>query len=301
MPRRVAVVDIGSNTLKFSITEVGASGDERVIDAHADTVRLGAGVAITGALEPDRVERALVALRHYELVARAYAVEACIGVATAALRTATNGNDLLDQIRRTTGWSVRVISGEEEARLAFVGLASSLPTDQDSLLVDIGGGSTELIHVTSGAVSASESLNIGSGSLADRCFRSDPPGTAAVAEAVRDATGILAGSTVLPQVTLPDVVFSGGNGQFLEAFAAWTEVSIPFAPDQFREVLSRLAEIDSTRLAAFLNIAPERARMLPAGAAIAMAVIERAAPGAIRAAPSGIRGGLVADWMTAHP
>lgn len=301
MPRRLAVVDMGSNTLKFSITEIGASGEEWIIHAHAETVRLGAGVAITGALEPDRMERALTVLRDYEAIARSFAVEACIGVATAALRTASNGHDLLDRIHRTTGWSVRVISGDEEARLAFVGLASSLPDGQDSLLVDIGGGSTELIHVSNGVVSASESLGIGSGSLADHCFRRDPPGLTAVGEAVSHATDTLGGSTVLPQVTLPAVVFSGGNGQFLKAFAEWTDVAIPFEPDRFREVLSTLADFDSAHLAGYLSIALERARLLPAGAAIAMAIIDGARPQAIQAAPSGIRGGLVADWMSAHP
>lgn len=301
MSRRLAIVDMGSNTLKFSITEIGASGEERVIHTYAETVRLGAGVAFSGTLDPARVERALLALRDYEAVARSYAVEACIGVATAALRMASNGDDLLDRIRRTTSWDVRVITGDEEARLAFVGLASSLPDGQDSVLVDIGGGSTELIHVSSGVVSASESLDIGSGSLADRCFQSDPPGPAAVSRAVGDAAGILARSTVLPEVSSSAVVFSGGNGQFLKAFAEWTDIAIPFVPDRFCDLLSTLADIDSTRLAGYLDIAPERARMLPAGAAVAMAVIDRASPTAIRAAPSGIRGGLIADWIAAHP
>ncbi|MEJ7902203.1 MAG: hypothetical protein WKF63_10170 [Thermomicrobiales bacterium] len=301
MPRRLAVVDMGSNTLKFSVTEVEDSGAERILHSHAETVRLGAVVAITGALEPNRIERALLALRHYEIVARSYAVEACIGVATAALRTATNGDDLLEEIHRTTGWSVRVISGDEEARLAFVGLASSLPDEQDSLLVDIGGGSTELIHVSGGAVSASESLDMGSGSLADRCFQSDPPGVTAVSDALVHAGDALTGSTVLPQVTSPVLVFSGGNGQFLKAFAEWTDIAIPFEPGRFRELLSTMADVHSTRLAGYLNIVPERARMLPAGGAIAMAVINRTSPRSIQAAPSGIRGGLVANWLAAQP
>lgn len=301
MPRRLAVVDIGSNTLKFSITEVQDSRQDHVLHAHAETVRLGAGVAIRGMIDPARSERALDALRHYELIAKSFGVEACIGVATAALRMAANGDDLLDQIHRKTGWSIRVITGEEEARLAFRGLADLLPAHQGSLLVDIGGGSTELISVANRTLVASESLRIGSGTLADRCFASDPPGLPVVREAVDAAAETLLGSLVLPAVTSPAIVLSGGNGQFLKAFAGWSEVNVPFVPDRFRDVLASLAAFESVRVAAYLDIVPERARMLPAGAAIAMAVIESARPGSIDAAPSGIRGGLVAEWIAAHP
>ncbi len=224
-----------------------------------------------------------------------------IGVATAALRMASNDDDLLDRIHRTTGWDISVITGADEARLAFKGLAGSLPLGKDSLLVDIGGGSTELMSVVNRTLVASESLEIGSGTLADRCFEHDPPGLAAILEAISDAGEALLLSSVLPISNAAAVLFSGGNGQFLKAFANWSVVDIPFTPQRFRDVLSSLAALDSVPLASYLEIAPERARMLPAGAAIAMAVIDRAQPESIGAVPSGIRGGLVADWIATHP
>ncbi len=301
MPRRLAVVDMGSNTLKFSVTELADAGDELVIHAHAETVRLGAGVAQTGRIEPERMARALTALRDYERVASALGAEAFIGVATAALRMASNGDDLLDQIHNTTSWIVRVISGADEATLAFAGLVSSLPPDQESLLVDIGGGSTELISVSNRKLNASESVQLGSGTLADRCFTADPPGLEAVLQAVVSARTVLVDSAVLPIVTAPALVLSGGNGQFLESLSHWEAVDVTFSPAGFPELLPTLAALDSMLVATWLGIAPERARMLPAGAAIAMAVIDLARPQTIAAAPSGIRGGLVAEWIATHP
>ncbi len=301
MPRRVAVVDMGSNTLKFSVTDVDALGVEQVLHAHAETVRLGAGVAATGSIEADRVERALMALRHYELIAKSYGVEACIGVATAALRMASNGDDLLDKIHRTTGWNVSVITGEEEARLAFEGIARSLPRDKVSMVVDIGGGSTEILRVSDRLLVASESLAIGSGTLADRCFHHDPPGMGAILEAARQAGETLEESSIVDRIEAPALVLSGGNGQFLEAVANWQVVDIPFTTERFRDLVESLADIDSLQLAGYLGIVPERARMLPAGAAIAMAIVDRAHPASIAAAPSGIRGGLVAHWFATHP
>lgn len=301
MPRRIAVVDMGSNTLKFSITEVDDAGGERVIHAHAETVRLGAGVAVSGSIDPERFDRALAALRDYEAIARSFDVDACVGVATAALRMARNGADLLDRIGGTTGWTVHVVSGQEEAQLAFEGLVRSLPEQGNSLLVDIGGGSTELIQVADRKLIASESIDVGSGTLADRCFTSDPPGLPAVHDALRVAKEELSGSTVMPNAEAARVVLSGGNGQFLKSFAEWPAIAIPFTPDRFHDVLPAIASRASHDLARYLDIAQERARMLPAGAAIAMAVIERTRPVKIEAAPSGIRGGLVARWIASHP
>jgi len=292
---------MGSNTLKFSVTEVTDSGVQTVIHAHAETVRLGAGVAARGSIEPQRMERALAALRDYETVAKALGVEACIGVATAALRMARNGDDLLGEIARTTGWNVRVITGADEARLAFAGIVPLLPPEDDSLLLDVGGGSTEAIHATGHAMSTWESIEIGSGTLADRYFSADPPGMVAVRSAVGRAHESLTASTVLPTVSHPVLVLSGGNGQFLEAFAAWPEVDIPFTPGRFGDLIEALADTPARLLAGYLGIVQERARMLPAGAAIAMAVIERARPTGVRAVPSGIRGGLVAGWIAANP
>lgn len=301
MPRRLAVVDMGSNTLKFSVTQRDENGSERILHSHAETVRLGAGVATTGRIDEHRIERAMLALRHYELIAMSFGVEACIGVATAALRMARNGDDLLEQIHRTTSWKVSVITGAEEARLAFQGIVGELPPNATVLLVDIGGGSTELMHVARRELVASESLDLGSGTLADRCFDKDPPGRAALANAVRDADAVLTGSLVVQGVSRPEIVLSGGNGQFLKSFASWAEIDIPFTPQHVPDLLAAIAGIPASRLADYLAIVPERARMLPAGAAIAAAVIDRANPASIQAAPSGIRGGLVTDWIAQHP
>jgi exopolyphosphatase/guanosine-5'-triphosphate,3'-diphosphate pyrophosphatase len=300
VPARLAVVDIGSNTMKFSITDVDDAERQTVIYADAETVRLGAGVATTGLIEAGRIARAMEALRSWESVARNLRADVLIGVATAALRQARNGSDLLDAIERTTGWNVRVITGTEEARLAFAGLASALPDVGTAVLVDIGGGSTELIGVRDRIMTASESIPIGSGTLADETFRADPPGALAVRLALDRANAALAGSAVLPQMAHPLVVFSGGNGQFLRAFCERTEISIPFRAKEFHRVLDAIAGVESAVLAGYLGIAQERARMLPAGAALAMAVIAGVAPTSIAAMPSGIRGGVVSDWIAAR-
>jgi exopolyphosphatase/guanosine-5'-triphosphate,3'-diphosphate pyrophosphatase len=296
MTRRVATVDMGTNTLKFSVTEVNADGSQEIVDAHAETVRLGYGIGETGQIDPQRASMALAALASYEQRAAALGALDFIGVATAALRIASNGESLLEQISQQTRWKVHVISGDEEARLTFEGLRSDLPARGTVLLIDIGGGSTEAILIQDREKVAEESNHIGSGVLADAVFTASPPGEAQVHLAVDRARAILAESQVIGPVPDGFVVLSGGNGQFLKALSEWEEIAIPFTPDAFEELMNRVAGLDPETMASYLGIVVERARMIPAGAAIARAVLELASPMGIGALPSGIRGGLVSEW-----
>jgi exopolyphosphatase/guanosine-5'-triphosphate,3'-diphosphate pyrophosphatase len=297
MAHRIAIVDMGTNSLKFSVTEVDSTGAETIINARADTIRLGAGIETTGVIDPVRAQRAIDALVSYEQVAKSLGAEALIGVATAAFRMANNRFDLLGRIARTTDWKVSVISGAEEARLTFLGLAGSAPVHGTALIVDVGGGSTEVIQVLNRTLIDSESIPIGSGILSDREFTVDPPGMAAVTTAERYATSVIANSKLIGSVDRPALLLSGGNGQFLSQLAAWDEIDIPFTPSDFPRLLQEIASIRSEKTATFLNIPAERSRMLPAGGAIASAVIQLARPTTLQAVPSGIRGGLVAEWI----
>lgn len=300
MSIRVAVVDIGTNTLKFSVTEVH-DGSELIVDAHADTVRLGAGIQKSGAIDPDRIDRAMASLKSYERVASGIGADVFIGVATAALRMANNGAELLDRIALETAWDVRAITGAGEAALAFNGLVGLLPAHGVVLLADIGGGSTELISVRDRSLLVSESIEIGSGTLADRCFSQDPPGRDAVQLAVELAATTLKASRAIGCSAGSALYLSGGNGQFLSEIAAWDEVAIPFEPSRFDDLVVFIAGMESVTVAQFLGIAEERARMLPAGAAIAKAIVDILNPISIDVVPSGIRGGVLAEWLATHP
>ena len=296
---RIAVVDIGSNTLKYSVTEIEATGAEHVVAAMAETIRLGAGVARTGQIEPRRIQLALDALRRFEDHARSLGAEAMRGVATAALRMASNSSDLLDRIAGETSWRVRVISGDEEARLTYEGLRGELPTSGQCVIADIGGASTELIRVEDGEPAAAHSIGIGSGTLADRCFSTDPPGPDAVLMAAEVALETLQGVEVLAPAPGAPLFLSGGNGMFLSGVSMWDQVRLPFVPEFLHLLVARLAELPAKDVAGYLHIAEERARMLPAGGAIALALVRIVGPASLHAVPSGIRGGLVREWIDA--
>src|SRR6187455_2123760 len=127
---KIAVIDIGTNSVHMVIAEVRPDFTYKILDRFKDMARLG-----NGAFETQRLSE--------EAIARGLSV---IAVATSAVREAKNGGDFIDLVREQTGLRVRVISGEEEARLIFLGIKNSVPmTEQPALAVDVGGGSVEVI------------------------------------------------------------------------------------------------------------------------------------------------------------
>src|SRR5688500_2555064 len=146
----VAAFDIGSNTIKMTVARPGAEGGLDEFAWNAETVRLGAGLEASGRLADDRIEAALDALGRFAAEARAHGAGRLIAVATEATRVADNGAAFLDRVRRETGIEVRTITGDEEARLTFLGLAVTLDVDGQTVVADIGGGSTEIIAARDG-------------------------------------------------------------------------------------------------------------------------------------------------------
>lgn len=297
---RIAVADIGSNTLKLSVTEVDQSGAQVVVDTLAETVRLGRGLADHGTIAADRIDAAVSVLTGYELRARRVGATAFIGVATAAVRMASNGEEFLTRVRAETSWKIEVISGDEEARLTFLGLQAELPREGQVLLADIGGASTELIRIADGSVQSSISIPIGSGTLADQIFTTDPPGREEVVRARETADGIIGVHASEEPVSGLRLFLSGGNGTFLSQVAVWDRVRIPFVVPFAPMLFERLADIPAIDVARHIGIAEERAKVLPAGGAIAWAIIDLFQPATMDPIQSGIRGGVVATWFEAN-
>jgi exopolyphosphatase/guanosine-5'-triphosphate,3'-diphosphate pyrophosphatase len=295
MATRIALVDMGTNTLKYSVADVQDDGSFREIDVHADTVRLGAGLVASGRIDPERAERAVTSLRAYQARAELLGASIFLGVATAALRRATNGQDVLTAVAERTRWQVKVISGDLEARLTWSGLRHLFPDTASSCWLTW----RRVVRSAGHPRCPGGCLGIerhGSGVLADQVFSHYPPGEE-VDVAVEQARSLLTKSPVLAQVNEPGLVLSGGNGTFLHALSQWAETKEPFTPDGLRKLMHRIAEQEPAAIAKHLGIAPERAQMIPAGAAIAVAIADIVGPTSLWAVPSGVRAGMVHEWL----
>jgi exopolyphosphatase / guanosine-5'-triphosphate,3'-diphosphate pyrophosphatase len=172
----VAALDCGTNSTRLLVVD----DDGRPLDRRMRITRLGQGVDATGELRPEAVERTLAALREYREAMDALGVTAGRLAATSAARDASNGAAFLAAAEATTGVTAELLSGEEEGRLAFSGATDDLVGPLDGLVVvDIGGGSTELVTTVDGAVRA-HSMQVGCVRVTERALVGDPPSRASL-------------------------------------------------------------------------------------------------------------------------
>jgi len=172
--RTLAGIDIGTNTFRLLIAEVNGDSlnelrSERII------TRLGESVSVTGRLKEVAVERGLNALKEFRNIIANYKVEAVTAVATSAFRVARNSSDFVKRAKGETGIDIKIISEEEEGWKTFLGMKMGVEVPDTSLMVDIGGGSTEFILSKNGKASFIRSINLGVVYLADMYMKHDPP------------------------------------------------------------------------------------------------------------------------------
>jgi len=171
---RIAAIDVGSNSLHMLIAEVEGDGRFAVLDRAKVTVRLGRGKMKR--LPASAMEASLAALSTFKTLAERQGVTRFSAVATAAVREARNGGEFIQRIHDAAGLRVKVIPGREEARLIHLGVAHALDLrGEPTLIVDVGGGSVELILVEHGRPVILESLKLGVARLAHAYLQSDPP------------------------------------------------------------------------------------------------------------------------------
>ena len=184
---RVAAIDCGTNSIRLLVADVDAAGNLTELDRRMEVVRLGQGVDRTGELAPEALERTLAATRGYAAVIEAEGVQKVRFVATSATRDARNRDDFFDGVRAALGVEVEVISGDEEAQLSFRGATGAVAESHAGpfLVVDLGGGSTELVLGTA-SVDASVSMDVGSVRMTERHLHSDPPSAAEIEAARAD-------------------------------------------------------------------------------------------------------------------
>lgn len=157
-----AAIDIGSNAMRLAIGSFDKKGCLTIHATRRAPVRLGSEVFRSGRLSPKTLEAGVAAFLDFESLLRLHNVSCCRAVATSALRDAENAQLLIDRIRRATGITIEVITGDEEARLIYGAVSHLVPLSTGtSLLLDIGGGSVELTLIHRGALIFSDSVNLG--------------------------------------------------------------------------------------------------------------------------------------------
>ncbi|WP_431956793.1 exopolyphosphatase [Nocardia lijiangensis] len=282
MSDRVAAIDCGTNSIRLLVADVLADG--RLADVHREMriVRLGQGVDATGSLAPEAIERTRVALAEYTGLMRDAGVSRVRMVATSATRDASNREDFFAMARAELGTVVpgaeaEVITGDEEARLSFTGAIGELSSAAGPfVVVDLGGGSTELVYGDSDGVHAAFSADIGCVRITERCLPGDPPTPEQVTAAREFATERLAEAFAkVPVENAHTWVGVAGTMTTLAAVA----LDLPeydsdrvhltaLTLDQVRQVCDRLIGMNHEERAALGPMHPGRVDVIGGGAVI---------------------------------
>ena len=275
MTRRLAALDIGSNSTRLLVADEDAGRLEEV-ERLLTITRLGHGVDASGRLADDAMDRVASCVGRYAERAAELGSETPLAVATSAVRDASNGREFLARLEREHGVRTRLLTGEDEARLTLRGVASGRSLDRPVVVCDIGGGSTELIAGSSEEVRFAVSLDMGCVRLSERHLHDDPPSDEQVRAVRADV------SRLLPDdVPAGDLVGVAGTITTLATIDLGLEDEVPELVDghvlnrrTVEAELERLAGLPLDRRREVRGLMPERAPTIVAGAAILAQLME---------------------------
>ena len=295
---RLAAIDIGSNTVRMLVADVDGN---RISDVEraVDVVGLGRGVDASGALAEESMEVALTALTRYGGRIDEAAPSRIRIVATSAARDASNSSRLMGRIEAAVGVSPDVISGQEEAGLAFAGAVWGAGSTGRHLVIDPGGGSTEFVSGL-GRPESAVSVDIGSVRLTDRLLPARPP-TAMELDEARLEVREMFGGIPIPE---PPVSIIGVAGTFTSLAAMNLGLSrydrdmihrTTLTLDGLEGLVMMLAEMTEEETAAIPSLDPMRAPVILAGAVVASEAVRRIGSETVTVSETGMLEGILLD------
>ena len=272
---RVAVVDIGSNSTRLLIADVDPpTGAVRELLRRSQVTRLGHGVDAAGSLSEEAIDRVLSTLSGYRAQIDSYACEANLAVLTSAVRDASNGTSFAARVREDFGLDARVLSGSQEAQLTFLGAMSarSAPAGP-TVVIDIGGGSTEFIVGVGRTAGFHVSLPVGVVRMSERHIHSDPPDPDELQRLALDARAIILDG--LPSEERAPVTRGIAVAGTATSAAAIDLELDPYDPARVHGyqltlatvelLLARIAEMTEARRRSVVGLDPDRAPTIVAG------------------------------------
>jgi exopolyphosphatase/guanosine-5'-triphosphate,3'-diphosphate pyrophosphatase len=300
-PERYAVIDAGTNSIKFHIGERDREGHWRTVVDRAELTRLGEGLAQQGVIIDAALERTAAAIEGMVDEAKRHGVRAIEAVGTAGLRIASNGNEVVEAIQARTGVQIEVISGEEESRLAYLAAKSGLGLKTGSLVVfDTGGGSSQFTFGHDASVDERFSVDVGAVRYTERYKLDGAVSPDALHEAM---AAIAADLSRIEGRRVPDqLVAMGGVVTNMTAvkhqLAAYDPAVVQGAVLDRAEIdrqidLYRSLDADARR--AITGLQPKRAEVILAGACIVRTVMEKLGKQSFTVSDRGLRHGVLAE------
>ncbi len=267
------MIDVGTNSTRLLVADV-AEGRVSPLDRRSTVTRLGRGVDLSGLLASEAIEDVCAAIGGYVGILEELGAESVDVIATSAVRDADNGSAFIAELRERFALSARVLDGSEEARLTYLGATSESLPSEPTLVVDIGGGSTELIVGSGSEISFHDSLQAGVVRHTERHIAGDPPTALELEELAADVRGLI-DAAVGPGVEARHGIAVAGTPTSLAAIELGLEPYDPsrvhghtLALPSIQRMLSRLASVPLAERVEIPGLHPDRAPTIVAGVVI---------------------------------
>jgi exopolyphosphatase/guanosine-5'-triphosphate,3'-diphosphate pyrophosphatase len=305
----LAAIDIGTNSIHMVISRATGQGIE-VVDREREVTQVGRGSFVGGRLRAEAVNKTLEVLARFVRLARSHQVDRILCTATAAVREARNAGRFVREARRLTGVTPRIIPPEEEGRLNYLAIRSSLALGEEtSLIIDIGGGSVQLAAVNAQKLQRMKSVPLGALRLTEGFLVEDPPSRRSLSRLVRHIRKTAKPALETMRELSPKRVYgSSGAIHALAQACAWRETGSGI--DQLNGFFLPLASL--VRLTKDLERMPyaerdklkgldaRRAEIVLPGALVLVHVIKAVGANGITLSDAGVREGLVIDYVVRH-
>lgn len=293
------VIDIGSSTVRMAVYDISPAGGAEMLLKKKHIVGL-AGYVEGGRMTQAGIDKAVEILLEFRSFLACFHIDHVCAFTTAALRNASNSREAVAEIERRTGLAIRVITGDEEATFDFIGATHGL-AGESGLLVDIGGGSTELVSFAAGRIERKVSLPLGATALAARFSAEVLPSRAECAAMRAEAQEVLAGASSFARIQAP--VLCGIGGTFKSGLALYRAVYGEGAGDDLTMEAARLPELierfvrdralPQEDVVLLMRAVPDRLPTILPGLVVADVIAKRFGAQRITYSDSGVREGFI--------
>lgn len=298
---RKAIIDIGSNSIKFFVGELAADKTIKTIEDANDIARLGEGLDKTGAISPEAMQRNVDGVAKFAARAKELGADEIVSVGTMALRKASNSADFIAAVKKACGVEVKIIPGEEEARLSYLAVLSGLTLQGGDLVIfDTGGGSTEFIFGKGTNLEKRFSVNLGAVRITENYLTSDPVTKeqvdAAIAQINKEFEEAGVNGKPMQLVGMGGTVTSMGAVKhkmvkYDPAVIQGSDLTVKDIDEQIAEYSKRTIE----QRKELPGLQPKRADVILAGACILKVITTRLGVDKLTISDRGLRHGLAFD------
>ncbi len=306
--KRLAAIDIGSNSIRCIVVEVLNGGKFRVLDDEKATVRLGGSLQEGGGISPAAWERALENLLRMKKIVAGYGVDVIEAVATSAVRRASNGEEFIRTVADRTGIAVSIISGEEEAQLVALSVLHNFDLeDVRYAMIDIGGGSVEVVTAVGNLIEEVYSLDLGAVTLTEKFIRDDPVRKEDLLKLLKHVRNSLRNAFAGDEVKAQYIVASGGTITSIASMIMAMRHEGYGSPHGYEvlrsdvvHLLAMLLRKDLPARKSIPGLNPDRADIIVAGVAAIDELMRFFDANILRVNERGIREGLILKSLRKH-